>query len=336
MSVGKLKYILHSGKNSKPKYFLMSYLRMCVPSCLLRRRLGHILRSVDVRADREYILDRVDYYNRLLPLSSTERERWAAEASTTASMPRPRQKVYYFDSVLVARWFPSSARWVLLPGDITFVPDVPSITKSRPIVPMPHDGGRAANANSVVLNLNKVRHFIFVDDKKPFIEKKDMAVFRGKVNNKPIRLRFMERYASDSRVDAGAIDNVRPEWLRPKMTIRDHLDYRYVMALEGNEVASNLKWIMSSNSIAVMPRPNYETWFMEGRLVPDYHYIEIKPDFSDLEERLDYYSSHPAEAQAIIDHAHEYVAQFMDRERERLISLLVMDKYFRMTGISDV
>ena len=89
---------------------------------------------------------------------------------------------------------------------------------------------------------------------------------------------------------------------------------------------------MSSNSIAVMPRPTCETWFMEGTLIPDYHYIEIKADFSDLEERLNYYIEHIDEAQEILKHAHEYVAQFKNRERENLISLLVLDKYFEMTG----
>ena len=58
-------------------------------------------------------------------------------------------------------------------------------------------------------------------------------------------------------------------------------------------MASNLKWVMSSNSVAVMPRPRYETWFMEGSLVPGYHYIEIKTDFSDLIEKMEYYNAHP-------------------------------------------
>ena len=71
---------------------------------------------------------------------------------------------------------------------------------------------------------------------------------------------------------------------------------------------------------------------MEGTLKPDYHYIEIRPDFSDLEDKLRYYIEHPEEAEAISRHANEYVEQFKDKERERLISLLVMDKYFRMTG----
>lgn len=122
------------------------------------------------------------------------------------------------------------------------------------------------------------------------------------------------------------------EWRTEKKTINEHLDYKFIMALEGIDVASNLKWVMSSNSIAVMPRPTCETWFMEGTLIPDYHYIEIKPDFSDLEERLNYYIEHVDESLEIIRHAHEYVSQFKDKRRENLISLLVLDKYFKMTG----
>jgi RNase adaptor protein for sRNA GlmZ degradation len=71
---------------------------------------------------------------------------------------------------------------------------------------------------------------------------------------------------------------------------------------------------------------------MEGSLIPNYHYVEIKPDYSDLEERVQYYIDHPEEAEAIIRHAHEYIAQFQDKRRERLISLLVLEKYFQQTG----
>ena len=55
-------------------------------------------------------------------------------------------------------------------------------------------------------------------------------------------------------------------------------------------------------------------------------------DFSDLEERLNYYIEHVDESLEIIRHAHEYVSQFKDKRRENLISLLVLDKYFKMTG----
>ena len=53
-----------------------------------------------------------------------------------------------------------------------------------------------------------------------------------------------------------------------------------ILKKEGVDVATNLKWVMSSNSIAVMPRPKIESWFMENKLIPEKHYIEIKEDLS--------------------------------------------------------
>lgn len=180
------------------------------------------------------------------------------------------------------------------------------------------------------MKLDKVRYFIFVHDKKSFAEKQDKIIFRGKVKGKDSRRKFIQMYFGHPMCDLGDVSKHTTdpiEWRTEKKTIAEHLDYKFIMALEGNDVASNLKWVMSSNSIAVMPRPTCETWFMEGTLKPNYHYIEIKPDFSDLLERVNYYIAHPAEAEEIIRHAHEYVSQFKNKKREKLISLLVLDKY---------
>ncbi len=278
------------------------------------------------RSDYEYVMGRVDYYNRLQSNCVAGSDLWQKESIPLGEQRMVRQKVYFLDSMEYARFFSKEYRWILLPGDITYVPQSPSIVKSRPI------DEANQNANSVIMKLDKVRHFIFVDDKISFKDKQDRAIFRGKVAGKASRLEFMEKMYGNPRFDVGAIDKVKEEWTCAKMTIGDHLKFRYIMCLEGNDVASNLKWVMSSNSIAVMPKPQYETWFMEGSLIPGYHYIEVKPDYSDVESLLDYYSSHIDEAEAIIQHAHEYVNQFKDNEREDLISLLVMDKYFRQTG----
>lgn len=164
-----------------------------------------------------------------------------------------------------------------------------------------------------------------------------MTIFRGDLGpRKENRDVFMNLFANGQSplVDAASTNRseVHPEWQKGKMTIGEHLDYKFIMSLEGNDVASNLKWVMSSNCIAVTPRLTCETWFMEGTLKPNYHYIEVKEDFSDLEERLKYYIEHPEEAEAIIQHAHEYIDQFRDKEREKLISLFVLKKYFEITN----
>ena len=325
-----LYYTLNSGKNSKLAYYVSSYIAINMPRPLLAWRYQRAMETLRHRSDKDYITARVDYYNQLTADAYADREAFRNASVALRNQPMTGQKVYYLDAYRYARYFPQSLRWVLLPGDIVHVPDVPSITKSRPLVD--------DNTNSVLMKLDKVRHFLFVNDRKRFADKKDMAIFRGLIGQdgghtlKKNRYDFVRRFFGHSLFNIGVTDERFPQWQTDKLTIKEHLDYKFIMALEGNDVASNLKWVMSSNSVAVMPRPTCETWFMEGRLVPDYHYIEVKPDFSDLEERLNHYIQHPEEAEAIIRHAHEYVDQFRDKKRERLISLLVLKKYFELTN----
>ena len=71
---------------------------------------------------------------------------------------------------------------------------------------------------------------------------------------------------------------------------------------------------------------------MEGTLIPDFHFICIKRDYTDLEEKLRYYIDHPDEAQNIVKNANTYIKQFLDKKLESLISLLVLQNYFYYTG----
>ncbi|MBQ7420044.1 MAG: lipopolysaccharide biosynthesis protein [Prevotella sp.] len=323
----KIYYLLHSGKNSNQKYFAKAYLRKCIPSCITRMLLKRELAKLDDYPDKDDILKRVDYYCKLSFRTPFDRPQWEQQAVSIRKQPVLPQKVYYFDAMEIARYFNQDLRWILKSGDIIDLQPAPTLLKSRPL--------GDDNQNSVLMKLVKVRHFLFVNDQKPWREKKDMAIFRGDLGDvKYNRDVFMNRWYGHPMIDAAATNIVpeHPEWQREKLTIGEHLDYKFVMSLEGNDVASNLKWIMSSNSIAVTPRLTCETWFMEGTLIPNYHYIEIKDDFSDLEERLTYYIEHPDEAEAIIRHAHEYVKPFKDQKREKLISLLVLKKYLEVTN----
>lgn len=329
MNRRKVYYLFFSGKNCNPTYLIKAYLREYTPKCFVRPFLSQELRKLDERTDKDYILQRVDYYNKLTPESPIDATQWTEEAIALEEQPITRQKVYYFDAMEIARYFNQKLKWILLPGDITHIPELPTIVKSRPL--------GEHNENSVILKLVKNRHFLFVNDKKSWRKKKNAAIFRGDLGpRKEIRDVFMNRFATGQSplVDAASTNCLEkhPEWQKGKLTIGEHLDYKFIMSLEGNDVASNLKWIMSSNSIAVSTRLTCETWFMEGTLIPNYHYIEVKEDFSDLEERLTYYLEHPKEAETIIQHAHEYVNQFKDKKREKLIGLLTLKKYFEITN----
>ena len=56
---------LHGGKNIKLPYFIAQLSRYAVPKVLLRSRLEEILRDGEKRYDMDYVLDRVNYYNKL-------------------------------------------------------------------------------------------------------------------------------------------------------------------------------------------------------------------------------------------------------------------------------
>lgn len=44
-------------------------------------------------------------------------------------------------------------------------------------------------------------------------------------------------------------------FLKPSLSIRQQLGYRYLVSVEGNDVASGLKWMLASNSTVLMPPP---------------------------------------------------------------------------------
>ncbi len=314
--VAKIRFIFNSGKNPKWKYYLLSAIREAWPKILLRSRLSQRLAEAERRPDYEYIKRRRDYYCRL-----SGKRGAGSEAICLSELKVKKPKVYYHDTMRYTRWFNPDLKLQLLAGDIVHVPETPCVVKSRPLV--------ADVACSTLLKLDRVRHFIFVKDKLRWEEKKSMVLFRGKVGGKESRREFMYRWFGNPLVNSGDVGRnpERPEWHSRKLTIYEQLRYKFIMAIEGNDVASNLKWIMSSNSLAVMPEPTCETWFMEGMLKPDFHYVRVKPDFSDLEEKVDYYLTHPDEAEAIIRNAHAWVDQFRDEKREDLISLMVLRKY---------
>ena len=331
----RLSYLLHSGKPAKSLHFAAGFLGLLVPDACYRSRRERLLAAARRRPDYDYMRLRAAYYNKVsapwrvdeTDVCRRERSWLLYTGELRGFRPKTFHTAYFLDQHDVTRWFPPRLRWNFLPGDVYFTPQAPTVVKSRLLTP--------DNRNSVVLKLDKLRHFLFVADPVPFRQKRDCAIFRGKIRQSRLRTKFLDKFFGHPLCDCGVVgrnEGCPEEWMTEKKTIREHLDYKFIIALEGNDVASNLKWVMSSNSLAVMTRPTCETWFMEGQLRPDYHYVEVREDFSDFEEKLRFYIDHPEAAEEIIRHAHDYVAQFRDQRREELIQMMVMEQYFQTSG----
>lgn len=302
-------------KQNKVSYYLNGYLRCIVPCGSAEDKIRSLSKSL-TKQQLDDVYQRVEYYNRINAKTPI-----GCDGTRVCDLRFPSSpKVYFFDTYKFARYFPKDLRINYVFGDVSWNVDAPSIVKTRPI---------EGSTNSVLLNLNSVRHFVFVEDSTPYTCKRDIVFGRTSVYQKH-RIDFFNKYFNHPMYDLGQVNKNGGNslWLKPKIPIQEHLNYKFILSLQGNDVATNLKWIMSSNSIAVSTAPTIETWFMEGTLVGGEHFIEIDSSYSNLQSQLEYYLSHPKEAAQIIENANLHCARFFNPDVEKLTSLLVLKKYF--------
>lgn len=307
-------------RRNKILYYTKSYFLKIIPAKYFEKKLSEKLLNRG-ESDITYLSERVNYYNKLDQVIATPPNLLSLKHIGTIKAP----KSYFIDSYQYLRYFSKELKANFIFGDVVTTSKVPTIQKARPI--------NDFNSNAVLLNLDKKRHFFFIKDSKGYPEKKSLLFGRG-VITQPHRIRFMQMYYNHPLCNLGQVNSEggNKNWFKPKVSILDHLDYKFILSLEGNDVATNLKWIMSSNSIAVMTKPKYETWFMEGKLIPDFHYILIKDDYSDLIEKLTYYIANTDKAESIIRNANQHVKQFFNPDQEDLIAFMVLEKYFYYTS----
>ncbi|XWN32328.1 MAG: glycosyl transferase family 90 [Devosia sp.] len=266
-------------------------------------------------------------------------------------------KAYVHPLAAVHKELGSDKPFVVMPGDNRDPQGIPTYIKSRP--------AKYAGL-AVIQRLGVGRHFKPVEKVDaadlPFKEKEDKVVWRGETTGQfrhgPGALDANSRYyipafnarCRDPRFDIGysgtkqtgqhntdlAMATIEAN-IKPKIPMEDQLKCRYLLALEGNDVASGLKWMLYSNSLVLMPRPNYCTWAYERFLRPFVHYVPIKPDLSDLEQVHAWCQSHEDECLKIIDNAREFMEEFRKPGREKRIMEETAQTYIdRVTFVRSV
>jgi hypothetical protein len=109
------------------------------------------------------------------------------------------------------------------------------------------------------------------------------------------------------------------------------LKYKGLVMIEGNDVASGLKWALLSQSVVLMPVPKHTSWAMEELLEPWVHYVPLDDDASNVEELMQWVIEHDAEAQKIAERATLWMEDLVFHpdaaEDDRLIQEEIMRRY---------
>lgn len=193
------------------------------------------------------------------------------------------------------------------------------------------------DTNCVLLPLNINRHYgnikhIINNDMVDFNFKKPVIFWRGATTNygynlydniKLIdnpRLYIIKKYYNNPLFDIGftklcqGVNNYDyiNKYIKDNVSIDKMLEYKYLLSLEGNDVATNLKWILSSNSICFMPKPTKITYFREDLLKPDVNYVEITED--NIESKYEYCENNINYCLNIIKNNKELMNKFINQD----------------------
>ena len=300
------------------------------PSVIFRLRLKNILND---SFQKEHIQSRVKYY-----FKKTSNFRVSNKGKKLSELFwnqffKNKQNSHFIDFYMLLQFFNKKNKVDFIYSTKDNIdssiakkhPPYPTFVKSRPI--------GSNNQNSILLKLNQIKLFHFIKDPKKFENKKNQAVWRGDIRNNPHREYFVKNFYKIPLFDIGQTSPKQDvEWRKSFMSIKDQLNFKFIFCLEGKCISTNLHWAMSSNSVCVMPKPKYESWFMEGKLKDGVHYIKVKDDFSDAKKKIEFYNNNNDKCLEIIDNANKFVEQFKNCKQERLIQLLILKQYFQFTG----
>jgi len=189
--------------------------------------------------------------------------------------------------------------------------------------------------------LNFKRHWFNYYNKPndiPFEQKLNKIYWRGATtgddykpaNRFSLVLKYFDKHL-DIDVGFSCIDQRKAKYKRyvkSKDDINVLLKHKYILSVEGNDKDSGINWKLNSNSLVFMAKPRCFSWLMEDKLIPGFHYILVKDDFSDLLDKLLWCNDNQEQCKEIVKNANTYMRQFADEEIEKAIEKKVIDLYF--------
>ena len=200
--------------------------------------------------------------------------------------------------------------------------------------------------NSVILRcLNFARHWsdYYKKPKEPiyhFSKKIPVLFWRGAATGRPCypanRFLLIERWFNKHpSIDIGLSHICQGKYAYKKYVkntcnISHFLNYKYILSVEGNDKDSGLNWKLNSNSVVFMAKPRVTSWLMETTIVPNYHYVLLKDDFSDLLEKIKWCNNNQNKCIEIIRNANRFMSQFANNSREIEIEKKVINNYFKL------
>ena len=239
----------------------------------------------------------------------------------------------------------------------------PLFQKFRPVLHKHHFplcGNDAASFQwPMIWKLNTERHYAVLDQVASqdiyWRYKKNQAIFRGDLSGglvptvasandvqamtercqQSTRCRFVYDHFENPLINAklialrrGLNATINGRTIKGhRKSLSEMLRYKGLIVLEGNDVASGLKWGLLSRSVVLMPPPTKTSWCMEESLEPWIHYVPLEPDGRDAQTKMQWVMDHDAQAQTIAHHGSLWMQDLMASDADGTIFETLLQAY---------
>jgi hypothetical protein len=258
-------------------------------------------------------------------------------------------KDLYSDNIFIEKYYNDPLKKLLFktkninkyfdftPGDISHINNIFVLCKNR----------LEGNDNSVILKcLNFDRHWLNYYEKPvdniPFENKLSKVFWRGTttgtLERRGNRFDLVKKWFNKNNdIDIGFSNicqnqNEYEKYLKEQCSINIFLQYKYIISVEGNDKDSGLNWKLNSDCLVMMAKPGITSWLMETILIPNYHYILLEDDFSDLEEKLYWCNNNQDICIDIIKNANNFMKQFQNYDIENKLEEDLINKYIKLVN----
>jgi len=112
----------------------------------------------------------------------------------------------------------------------------------------------------------------------------------------------------------GPIDMNDDTLFSDRCALGDHMQFKYTLIIDGALIASSHQWMFASGCVPLMvSHPNNDYWF-KRYLKPGVHYVSVKYDLSDLDEKLEWLVNHDSAAREIAENSMTFARTILSAE----------------------
>lgn len=183
------------------------------------------------------------------------------------------------------------------------------------------------------MNRNGYKDNLDLIDKNqiPFEEKKAECIYRGLLDNGSM-YNFKEYDDKSGLNQRNYLKKIQHEisnfdFKDDYKDIAEQIKYKYILDVDGwSSTWDATIWKLYSGSVLLKTDSVWEQWYYH-ELQPWVHYVPVKNDFSDLNQKIKWCIEHDTECKKIIKNAHTFVLNRLNWEAVKKDTIGIFQKY---------